>query len=173
MSATSSKRRVAMIATVAGALTVLAQVAQAAPPDVVERAAASRAANPSFAGSPDAIDRAVAARQAEAKFTALEARERALTERPGRVVRYAPDAIERALNTHTNDVTHQKVAMLDNRERALVFRPTPTTTAVGTQGGLDWSDFGLGAGAGLVLLLGTLGAGFLVARHGRKDVARA
>jgi len=157
MSATTcSKRRVALVAMVAGALTVLAPVAQADPGDAFMRALENRQSTPSFIGSPDAIDRAVAAKEAS-KVAAIDARERALSERPSVGPSHGPDAFERALISHANGLHSQTVAMLDSRERSLGTRPLPAQSAeTSASAGFDWGDFGVGAGVGigLALLLG-------------------
>nr|MBA2741746.1 hypothetical protein [Actinomycetota bacterium] len=71
---TTSKRRLAATALAAGALAVVAPVAQASSgfqgsPDAFERAAAAGAQlEQSFQGSPDAFERAAAAQPAQSSF---------------------------------------------------------------------------------------------------------
>jgi hypothetical protein len=157
MSATTFSKRVALIGMVAGALTVLAPVAQAAPPDALERAVANRESAPSFNGSPDVVDRAVAANE-RSKVASIDARERALTERPSTSSSYGPDAVERALTTRANEIESRTVSMLDSRERALGERPL-TASPTFSDGGFDWGNFGFGAGVGVgIMLLVGLGA---------------
>lgn len=204
---TPSKRRLATIALIAGALTVLVPVAQAesgsqGSPDVVDRAVAARQAETRFLGSPDAIDRAVAAKQAQ-KLSAIDARERGMVERPAHHS-VPPDAFERALITHADAVTSQTVSMLNSRERGLGERPgsvvsVPSTVVerilaqergraadlgllrpsgirgetAGASGAFDWSDFGVGAGAGLMLGLLVLAGGVITIRRSHRHVTTA
>jgi len=175
MTRSTHKRRFTAIALTIAALTIAVPVAQAQSPDVVERAVQSRQQNTTFVGHPDAVDRAIAARNAEQTLLALEIRERALTERPASTTTAPPDAFQRALVTHADELAAQTVSMLDERERALVVRPTPTQPVVATAGGFDWSDFGMGAGAGigLMLVLLGLGAGVLALRRDNSHVTTA
>lgn len=203
---TPSKRRLATIALIAGALTVLVPVAQAdsgsqGSPDVVDRAVAARQAETGFLGSPDAIDRAVAAKQAQ-KLSAIDARERGMVERPAHHS-VPPDAFERALTTHADTVTSQTVSMLNKRERGLGERPggvvsVPSTVerilaqergraadfgllrpseirgeTAGASGAFDWSDFGVGAGAGLMLGLLALAGGVIAIRRSHRHMTTA
>jgi hypothetical protein len=153
---TSNKRRLAIAALIAGALTILAPVAQA---------------DSSFRGSPDAIDRAVAAQQAK-KFAAVDARERSMLTRPDlRSVAGPPDAFERALQYRPSP----KLSMLelqhflanDNRQQSLAGLPVAPVHPAVSGTGFDWEDFGVGAGAGIGFILVTLalGVGVLVVRH--------
>ena len=167
----STSRRFAAVALTAAALTIAAPVAQAQSPDAFERAVRSeQQSKPTFVGSPDAIDRAIAARNAQQVAAALEARERALTERPTSTTTAPPDAFERALVTHSDGLTAQTVSMLESRERALVGRPVPSQqVAAAPAGGFDWSDFGLGAGLGVGLTIGLLGIGAGITATRRSD----
>jgi len=161
MSATTfRKRRLAIVAIVAGAL-VTSQVTQADPGDAFERALKNHQAASSFVGHPDAIDRALVAKEAS-KLAAIDARERGLTERSTFGGTYGPDAFERALITHTDGVTSQKISMLDSRERALGERPPTSSPVAAPDGGFDWTDFSVGAGAGIGLMLVLLGLGVVV-----------
>lgn len=156
------------LAAVAGAVAVLAPTA---------------AGQASFSGSPDAVDRAVAASQAELRSTALEARERGMIERPA-VAPVGPDAFERALITHGGKVSpqitplerrEQLLAMLERREQSLATRPPSSSQIATTSSAFDWSDFGIGAGTGIVLMLALLGlgAGVLATRRSDEHVATA
>jgi hypothetical protein len=122
-----------------------------------------------FRGHPDAIDRAVAARQAELRETALEARERGLVERPA-VTLVGPDALERALISHTDEMTTRTAAMLDARERALTGRPVSSVERPSSLPGFGWSEFGIGAGAGIgaALLLALAGIALVGSRRGER-----
>ena len=182
---TSGKRRLAVTALVAGALTIAAPVASA---DVVDRAVAAKLSQqPTFQGSPDAIDRAVPAPSFQGSPDAIDravpapsfqgspdAIERAVVARqlgtrfqgsPDAMDRqiqapsYAPDAFERALITNANSRT----------EAAAVV----TSSEIVTSSGLDWSDFGIGAGVGLgsALLLIGLGLGVTLRRGQRVTTA--
>ena len=166
---THTTRRLVTVAAVIGAMTLLVPVAQAQQsPDVVMRAVNARNAP---VDSPDVIMRAVNARQND-KLAAIDARERALTERPV-VAPPVPDALERALNTHTNALTTTTTAMLDARERSLASRPVGSVQQpVVVESGFDWSDFGAGAGAGSALAL-LLGAGILGIRRTQGRVTTA
>ncbi len=153
----------------AGALTTLVLAisapAQAQSPDAFERAVQSRQPSPTVLRVPDAIDRAVAAHEAQKKLAAIDARERALTERPlAKAV--GPDAFERAVVNRTAELTAQTASMLDNRERALAVRPTAATQAAGSDG-FDWGDFGVGAGVGIGLVL-LLGLGTIALRRNER-----
>jgi hypothetical protein len=179
MTLSTSKRRFTAAALTAAALTISVPVAQAQSPDAFERAVASQQQSPSFVGSPDAIDRAVAAREANKVELALDVRERALTERPATTTTTTtpgPDAFERALITHANEQTLKTAAMLDARERSFASRPVGSVQHPTMSGrGLDWGDFGIGAGAGLgsALVLVLLGAAILGSRrtHDRATTA--
>jgi hypothetical protein len=138
----------AVAALVAGAVMVIVPVAQA---------------DSGFTGSPDAIDRALAARQAET-FAAIDARERGMTERPTlERIGSAPDAFERALIAHADAVRSETISMLDARERAQSTRPVASepisSEPISSTGSFDWSDFGVGAGAGVGSMLVVLGLG--------------
>jgi hypothetical protein len=152
---TFSKQRVTIVAMVVGALTLLAPPAQADSGDAFTRALENRESTPSFIGSPDAIDRALAAKEAS-KVAAIDARERALSERPRVGPSLGSDAFERALVTHANEIDSRTVSMLDRRERALGERPLAASPVAVSDGRFDWGDFGVGAGAGvgIVLLVG-------------------
>jgi hypothetical protein len=169
----STKSRFTAIALTAAALTISAPVAQAQSPDAFERAVRSEQQSPTSVGSPDAIDRAIAAREANRVSTALEVRERGLTERPASTTTVPPDAFERALVTHTDDLTARTVSMLDSRERGLAGRPVGSQPAVATTPGFDWSDFGIGAGIGLMVGLLALGAGVAALRRTHARVTTA
>lgn len=178
MTLSTSKRRFSAAALTAAALTISVPVAHAQSPDAFERAVASQQQSPSFVGSPDAIDRAVAAREANKVELALDIRERALTERPATTTttRPGPDAFERALITHGDEQTLKTTAMLDARERSLASRPVGSVQPPTVSGrGLDWGDFGIGAGAGLgsALVLVLLGTAILGSRrtHDRTTTA--
>ena len=160
---TRSTKLYAAGALAAAALTISAP-AQAQSPDAFERAVQSRQPSPTVLRVPDAIDRAVAAHEAEMKAAVIDARERALTERPTSTG--GPDAFERAIVNRTAELTAQRASMLDSRERALVARPTTLTQTAGSDR-FDWGDFGVGAGAGIgfVLVLLALGAGLLMTRR--------
>jgi hypothetical protein len=166
MSAATFSKRVALIGMVAGALTVLAPVAQAAPPDALERAVANRESAPSFIGSPDALDRAVAANE-RSKLASIDARERALTERPSIGPSYGPDAVERALATRANEIDSRTVSMLDSRERALVERPLAASPTAVSDRGFDWGNFGFGAGVGVGIML-LVGLGTVAVRRNER-----
>jgi hypothetical protein len=178
---TNSKRIVVSTALVAGALTVAAPVAaaQSSSPDVVERAVESKLAEQHpFQASPDAIDRAVAARQTTLATSfrgSPDAIERAVAAArslptfqgsPDAIDRhlaranasFPPDAFERALITNTSARTTSLAA------------PVVHSSDVPTSSGVDWSDFGLGAGIGLgsALLLTGLGLGVLMLRRGQR-----
>jgi hypothetical protein len=169
MTRSTSKRLVAL-ALSAAALTIAVPVAPAQSPDAFMRALNSQQQQqPTFVGSPDAIDRAIAAREAEKAYLALEARERALTERPTGTPTSGPDAFERALVTHADARTAQIASMLDRRERSLVSRPVSTPIVGTTPSRFDWSDFGMGAGAGVGLMLVLLGLGAGVLAQRRND----
>jgi hypothetical protein len=169
----STNRRFAAAALTAAALTIAVPVAQAQSPDAFERAVRSQEqSNPTFVGTPDAVDRAIAAREARQVAAAIEARERALTERPSTITTHGPDAFERAVITHTDAMNAQTVSMLDSRERALSGRPSVSSPGLVASGeGFEWSEFGMGAGAaiGLVLIAG-LGA-LALRRSGRVTTA--
>jgi hypothetical protein len=176
MTLSTSKRRFTAVALTAAALTISVPVAQAQSPDAFERAVASQQQSPSFVGSPDAIDRAVAAREANKVELALEVRERALTERPATTTTLGPDAFERALITHADEQTLKTTAMLDARERSFASRPLGSVQQPRVSGhGLDWGDFGIGAGAGLgsALVLVLLGAAILGSRRTHDRVTTA
>ncbi len=169
MSATTfSKRRVALIGMVAGALTVLVPVGQADPGDAFMRALENRQTAPSFIGSPDAIDRALAAKE-RSKVAAIDARERGLTERTSIGTTHGPDAFERAVSRRS-DGTHPRPAhLIDGRVGVLVERPPSASPVAAGDGGFDWSDFGLGAGTGMGFVLVALGIGIgvLAVRRGQ------
>jgi hypothetical protein len=171
---TRSKRsRITAMALTAAALTISAPVAQAQSPDAFERAVRSEQQSPTFVASPDAIDRAIAAREANRVLVTLDARERALTERPASTTTVPPDAFERALVTHTDGLTARTRSMLDSRERGLTGRPVGSQPAVATTTGFDWSDFGIGAGIGLMVALLALGGGVAVLRRTHARVTTA
>jgi hypothetical protein len=160
----STIRRVVGIAVVTGTFAALVPVAAAdsgfqGSPDAIDRAAASRlAADTSFQGNPDAIERAVAARQSQTPFDrSAFAIERARDARQS--LTYPPDAFERALVTNSND-----------RAKSLAA-PVVDSTEISSSGGVDWSDFGLGAG--LVLALLGLGAGIVAIRRSQQGVKTA
>ena len=158
---------------IVGALAVAAPVAQAAPPDAFERAVGNHQAEYTFVGHPDAIDRALATREFE-RLAAIDARERALSERPAATPAVGPDAFERALVTHSDALVAETAAMLDARERSLETRPT-SPTPIATPGEFGWSEFGVGAGAGagLAFVLLVLGLGAWVARRDQQQVSGA
>lgn len=100
----------------------------------------------------------------------------------------APDVVERYVATHPNGVGVTAAAgserIVDDsfRDPAPIatpagerivddsFRDAPTVVASPTTGnGLDWGDFGIGAGAmfGLAALVAALGVGAVAARHHR------
>jgi hypothetical protein len=189
MSAGKIRKPFAAVAIV-GAFAVSVPVAQAAPPDAVDRAVSNQQAQQhsfppdaveravgnhhaehSFVGSPDAIDRALAVREAE-RIAAIDARERGLTERPAHSTTYSPDAFERALITSTDAMNAQTVSMLEARERGLSGRPGVSSPALVASGdGFDWSGFGMGAGAAMGLFL-VAGLGTLaIRRSGRMSTA--
>jgi hypothetical protein len=154
---TSSKRRLATVALIAGALTILVPVAQA---------------DSSFRSSPDVIDRAVAAQQAE-KVAAIDARERAMLTRPDlRSVAAPPDAFERALQNRPTGTPSllavQQFLANDARQRTLEARRVGLVYPAVSSTGFDWNDFGVGAGAGIALMLAILGlvVGVPVGRRG-------
>jgi hypothetical protein len=145
-------KRHAAAALVAGAVSLLAPVAQA---------------DTGFRGSPDAIDRGLAAKEAS-KLAAIDARERGLTERSTFGGTYGPDAFERALATHADEIESKMISMFDSRERAMVQRPLTSSPVAASEGGsLDWQDFSVGAGAGIVLMLVLLGLGAVIASNRR------
>jgi hypothetical protein len=148
---TNSKRRLVVTALVAGALTIAVPVATA---DVVDRAVAAKLAEqPRFNGSPDAFDRAAAARYAQTTFQGSpDAMDRLRDAQPS----YAPDAFERAVISNTNSRT----------EAAPVVASTEVSSS-----GLDWSDFGLGAGL-MAALLG-LGVGLVAIRRSQQGMKPA
>jgi hypothetical protein len=81
----------------------------------------------------------------------------------------APDVFERYVASHPSGVG---VAAASGTERIVAdyFRDAPTVVASPTTGnGLDWGDFGIGAGAmfGLAALVAALGVGAVAARHHR------
>jgi hypothetical protein len=166
---THTTRRLVTVAAVIGAITLLVPVAQAQQsPDVVMRAVNARTAQ---VDSPDVIMRAVNAQQND-KLAAIDARERALTERPGAASAPGPDALERALNTHSNALTATTTAMLDARERSLASRPVGFVQQPVVEPSFDWSDFGAGAGVGSALAL-LVGAGVLGIRRNQSRVTTA
>ena len=172
MTLSITKRRFSALALTAAALTIGAPVAEAQSPDAFERAVQGRQTqqNHTFVGSPDVIDRAIAARESNQVQTALDTRERALTERPTSTTTPGPDAFERALITHADEQTLKTAAMLDARERGLGEQRTLASQASVTGSeGFDWDEFGMGAAAGLVLL-GGLGA-LALRRSGRVTTA--
>lgn len=157
---TSSKRRLATAASIAGALTILVPVAQA---------------DSSFRGSPDAIDRALAAQQLE-KVAAIDARERSMLTRPGLVSEAAPpDAFERALQNRATGISPDTISMLDAREQSLAARPVGAVQPTVSDTAFDWADFGIGAGAGIgfMLVLGALGIGVLATRRDHEGISPA
>jgi hypothetical protein len=166
MSAGRIRKPIAALAIV-GVFAMSVPVAQAAPPDAVERAVRNHQVEHSFVGSPDAIDRALAVREAE-RIAAIDARERGLTERPGRSMPYAPDALERAVITHADAINAQTVSMLDSREQALSERPA-VSSSISVTGSepFAWSEFGMGAGAAIGLVL-VAGLGALALRRGQR-----
>ena len=81
----------------------------------------------------------------------------------------APDVFERYVASHPSGAG---VAAAPGTERIVdgYFRDAPTVVASPTTGnGLDWGDFGIGAGAmfGLAALVAALGVGAVAARHHR------
>jgi hypothetical protein len=150
----STKHRFAATALTAAALTVSVPVAQAQSPDAFERAVQSQQ-QPTITRSPDVIDRAIAAREADRAYVAHDGWERTLSGRPTSTSTVAPDAFERALITRSEGA-RQTASMLDTRERALGELRT-TSSPTPASGGFDWSDFSLGAGAGIGLMLAVLG----------------
>jgi hypothetical protein len=164
MSATTFSRRVVLVSIVAGAL--MAPVAQADPGGAFERALANREPAPSFNGSPDAFDRAVAAKE-RSTMASIDARERALTERPSIGPSYGPDAIERALTTRANEIDSRTASILDSRERALVERPLTALPTAASGGGFDWGNFGFGAGLGVGIML-LVGLGTVALRRNER-----
>ncbi|MEX0850477.1 MAG: hypothetical protein WD015_03140 [Gaiellaceae bacterium] len=157
---TSSKRHLATVALIAGALTMLVPVAQA---------------DSGFKGSPDAIDRALAARQLE-MTAVLDARERSMLTRPDLgSVAAPPDAFERALQnrpTGTPPLPLQHFLANDARQRSLDARHVGSVQRTVSSTGFDWDAFGVGAGAGIGFILATLalGVGVLVVRRGHGRV---
>jgi hypothetical protein len=148
-------KAIALIATIAGATMLLIPVAQA---------------QSGFDGSPDAVDRAVAAKQAQ-DAAAFDAREHAQLA----IQTPMPDVVERTVRAHQLSTGPDLSGMPDVLTRTaaagqLQYSQTPTSTS-----GFDWQDFGLGAGAGggIVLLLGGLGIGLWLGRHGQRQVSSA
>jgi hypothetical protein len=141
-------KRVATLAVIAGAVAAVVPVAQA---------------GSGFNGSPDAVDRAVAAHQAQV----------------GSTFNGSPDAIDRAVAVRQAQIESNFNASPDAIDRALRSDGLAAAGAIEypaatTKSGFDWSDFGIGAGAGIgvMLLLGGLGAGLLT-RRGREQVRTA
>ncbi|OFW71827.1 MAG: hypothetical protein A2Y55_12470 [Actinobacteria bacterium RBG_16_68_12] len=172
--------RLARLALIAGAMLALAPVAQADSgfvrnPDAIDRALVTQQAE--RAAALDARERAMQTRLASDPISMLDARERALLTRPGlaSIGRRTPDAFERALRAHEENVSQSLTSMPDVLERTAAAGPAqylpPTTTA----SGFDWSDFGIGAGVGIgfMLVIVGLGAGVLVVRNGRVRVTSA
>ena len=168
MTTSTYTRRLAIAAAVVGAMTVLVPVAQAQSPDAFMRSVNTQNAQ---AQEPDAFMRAVNAQQTD-KLAAIDARERALTERPGVAPAIGPDALERALLTHTDTMTTKTAAMLDARERSLASRPVGSIQQPVVDSGFDWGEFGAGAGIGSVLAL-LLGAGIVGIRRSHSRVTTA
>ena len=166
---TNSKRRLAGLAASVAAMAFLVPVARAQSPDAFMRAVDAQ--QQTQIRTPDVFVRAVNARPSD-KFAAIDARERGLTERPAVQPSPGPDAFERALITHADALTAQTVAMLDARERSLASRPLGSVQQPVPASGFDWSDFGIGAGAGLLLALVAGVAAFVVGRsYGRLKTA--
>ena len=75
----------------------------------------------------------------------------------------APDVIERYVTVHSLGAGTAVPAL--GTERIVAARHVPATSS--GRGGLDWGDFGVGAGAmlGLTLLVAGLGLGAVAMRH--------
>jgi hypothetical protein len=169
-------RRLTGVAVVVSAFAVLVPLAQAdtgfnGSPDAIDRAVASRQAQlgGAFDGSPDAIDRAVASRQAQA-MADYDAREHAQLRLPSP----APDVVERAVLSRQLNGTPDLSGMPDVFERTVAAGSLQYSTPTATTGdGFDWSDFGAGAGAGVLTMLLGIGAVLLVLRGEQGRVTNA
>lgn len=176
---TMSRR--ARLALIAGVMMALVPVAQADSgsvrnhPDVIDRALAAQQAE--RAAALDARERAMQTRPATGPISMLDARERSLLTRPGlaSIGHGPPDAFERALRAHEDNVIQSLTSAPDVFERtaaagsAQYLSPTPTASS------FDWSDFGIGAGVGIgfMLVIVGFGAGVLAVRNGHGRVTNA
>ena len=139
-----------------------------AAPDVVERYAATH--DPNSATAPDVVERYVTVHSLGAGTVGASASRIAA---PDVVERYAathdpnsataPDVVERYLTVHSLGLATAVPAL--GTERIAAARHVPSTPS--GRSGLDWGDFGIGAGAmlGLTLLVAGLSLGAVAMRH--------
>ena len=179
------------VVTCAAALAVGASASRTiAAPDVFERYAATH--NPNSATAPDVLERYVTAHSLGLTFAPAVATDRIVDDSfrdPRPVVtpiatpdvfeRYAAthnpnsatasDVVERYVTTHSLGLTAAATAAGTDRIVDDSFRDTAryVPAASSGQSGLDWGDFGIGAGAmlGLTLLVTGLGLGVVAMRH--------
>jgi hypothetical protein len=156
-------RRLAILAVVAGAMTVLVPVAQAGydPNRVADSVDTARAAQQG--GSLD-----LSSQQGYGIYRVADSVDTARAAQASGVSSM-PDVVDRAVVAHNLEIASQS-SPPDVLERTAAAGPgqyffQPTTS----ESGFDWGDFGLGTGLGigLMLLLGGLGVGVMTRRQVR------
>jgi hypothetical protein len=151
-------KRVTSLVVIAGALTVLAPVAQAEPIlSINERTAPKTTQWQSGYGVDRVSDSVEAARAAQLRdATAM------------------PDVVDRAVVAHQQEIAQQSFPP-DVIERTAASGPEQYYFQPSESPGVDWSDFGmgLGAGVGLMVVLGGLGIGVALSRRSHGQVVRA
>jgi hypothetical protein len=157
----STIRRAVGVAAIAAAFAALVPVA---------------GADPGFQGSPDAIERSLNARQSElaSGFQGNpDAIERALAAREALVTpsfQGSPDAMDQTRALDSAGLLIHDVVSSGARTESVASPVLDATEDVGS-GGIDWSDFGLGAGLTLVLI--GLGAGLIAIRRNHAGMKTA
>ena len=137
-----------------------------AAPDVVERYAATH--DPNSATAPDVVERYVTVHSLgvdrdRPRGRRRLGRRRALRSHPRPQVGRDPDVVERYVTVHSLGRRHRRSGARNGAHR----RGAPRALDVERRSGLDWGDFGIGAGAmlGLTLLVAGLGLGAVAMRH--------
>ena len=170
-------KRLATLAVIAGAMTIIVPVAHAAsdPNRVADSVDAARAATQRPTSS-YGLFRAIESRVSDSVETAQIAQRKAeaeLLSQAGYGVNRVADSVETARAAQPRPTSSFGLFhWLESQAVPAVERPLSPQPTI-ESGGFDWRDFGLGAGTGvgLMLLLGGLGAG--VARRTRGHVRTA